>query len=169
IAEDCWELVLEIHSDMLFPNIWLKPLLTKFDDNTGILLPYIIQQNEYLFDTTILEGLIAQHRSDKIIYNPIAVHPWLLSVKCIRDIGYYNPIYEKHRCEDDDFMIRVLFSKYDIKAYKGSIVFHKGGVVRKKYLKRNRNEKIFQKLYGITVKDFSRLLLQNGDPRIMLD
>ncbi|MCP4270068.1 MAG: glycosyltransferase, partial [Candidatus Brocadiaceae bacterium] len=46
IAEDCWELVLEIHSDMLFPNIWLKPLLTKFDDNTGILLPYIIQQNE---------------------------------------------------------------------------------------------------------------------------
>ncbi len=169
IEEDAWKLVLEIHSDMLFPKSWLKPLLTKFDHKTGILLPYIIQQNEYLFDATILEDLIEQHKSNETIYNSIAVHPWLLNIECIKDIGYYNSTYEKHRCEDDDFMLRVLFSKYDITAYKGSIVFHKGGVIRKQYLKRNRNEKKFQKLYGISVKDFSKLLLQNGDPRIMLD
>ena len=169
LKENKWDLVLEIHSDMLFPLIWLRPLIEKFDNKTGILMPYIIQQKEYLFDLNILNNFIQKYKEDVLIHNCIAVHPWLLNIACIKDIGYYNPIYKKHRCEDDDFMFRVLFSKYDIKAYKNSIVFHKGEVIRHLFLKRNKNEKIFNKLYGISTKNFSKLLLQNGDPRIITD
>ena len=86
----------------------------------------------------------------------------------INSLTYYNPIYKKHRCEDDDFMFRVLFSKYDIKAYKNSIVFHKGEIIRHLYLTINKNEKIFKKLHGISVRDFAKLLIKNGDPRIMI-
>tara|TARA_Y100000996_G_scaffold336251_1_gene272821 strand:+ start:349 stop:1107 length:759 start_codon:yes stop_codon:yes gene_type:complete len=169
LNEKKWDAVLEIHSDMLFPLSWFRSLIGKFTDQTGILMPYIIQQKKYLFDLNILNQYIQNNKSEKLIYNCIAVHPWLLNIKCIQDIGYYNPIYKKHRCEDDDLMFRVLFSKYDIKAYKNSIVFHKGEAIRHLYLPINKNEKIFKKLNGMSIKDFGKLLLKNGDPRIMID
>lgn len=167
--ESIWDAVLEIHSDMLFPKVWFESLMSQFDDRTGILMPYIIQSKEYVSDLSLLERYVRENESEEILHNSIAVHPWVLNLNCIKDIGYYNPVYKLHRCEDDDLMFRVQFSKYDIKAYRKSIVFHKGEVIRKKLLKRNKNEKIFQKMHGISVASFSKLLLANGDSRIAVD
>ena len=157
IKENKWDIVLEIHSDMLFPREWINSLLEKFDDRTGILMPNIIIQDDYIFDVQKLEELIEKYKKDILIYNSTAVHPWLLNLNCIKDIGYYNPTFKEHRCEDDDFMFRVLLSKYDIKAYRGSIVFHRGGIVRKKYLGKNNNQLFFKKLHGITIKSFTNI------------
>ena len=159
LAEGCWDLVLEIHSDMLFPSRWFKPLLTQLDERTGILMPFIVQKSEYIFDLALLEQLVERYSSDRLIHNSIAVHPWLINLAAVRDIGYYDAAYQKHRGEDDDFMFRMLFSRWDIKAWGGSVVFHKGEIVRKQYLKRNDNEKIFKAIEGfLALRDNLRIL-----------
>ena len=154
---------------MLFPRKWFNEL-TKFTSEKftlsylkiGVIMPYILTSERYVFNRKIIENYSKEYHDDKRVYNCLQVHPWLLNNECIKKIGYYRSEYSPHRFEDTDLIYRVYKSKYLIIATKNSIVYHKGGFTRKNLLKRNRNEELFYKLNNLTAKTHTKNMLKEG-------
>jgi glycosyltransferase involved in cell wall biosynthesis len=154
---------LEIHADMLFPSKWLAPLLAEFDDNTAIVMPFILNSPECEISLEQLEVLVRKHYSHDKFELVRQVHPWLLNNSIIRKIGYYDAIFSPQNCEDDDLMFNIIKNQYKLKTTKESIVCHYGGKTRS-HLPSNIMESLakFENKNGMTVDDFAKKFTIHG-------
>ena len=149
---------------MLFPKEWFTSLLEIDDDNTIVLEPHIFTTSKRSIGSEELEKLCSKHKEDKVYHKCLQVHPWLIKLNMLNKIGgYYDEIYSPQRCEDDDFVYRILSSGYDIKSTKKSWVLHYGGVTRSKMLNDlgSDNESKFYQKFKITVKGMRDITQQH--------
>lgn len=130
ILNEDFDYTLEIHADMLFPKKWLNELIKNMDDETAIVMPFILNNPNLILDIENMNKLVEKYQSDEIFTNIRQVHPWLLNNSIVKKIGYYDSIFSPQNCEDDDFMWNVMKNKYKTKASKKSIVVHYGGKTR---------------------------------------
>jgi GT2 family glycosyltransferase len=113
ILNDKCDLLLEVHSDMIFPSMWFNELYSYYNQNVGILMPTIINGGKYLLSEDEINITQNMFFSDKKVYkNCLQVHPWLLNMNCVREIGYYKKEYGLHRNEDLDFMYNILVGMF---------------------------------------------------------
>lgn len=157
IIKETFDLLLEIHSDMLFPKIWLEPLIEIDDNETLILQPHIYQPKN-IITIDELESRIKQLKYSKIYNKCRQVHPWLIKLKYVNIIGgYYDENFSPQECDDDDFVYRTLLNNFKIKSTGESWVCHYGGKTRHKVLSSNLAQHLnyFEKKHGIK---FSSLL-----------
>jgi len=129
ILEGDYNYTIEIHADMLFPKIWLTPILDVMNKKSDIAIgmPYILNNPDILLDVNQLEELVFKHKKNIINENVRQVHPWVLNNNIIKKIGYYDSIFSPRYCEDDDFIYNVIKNGYKTFATKESIVLHYGG------------------------------------------
>jgi GT2 family glycosyltransferase len=130
ILREGYDYTLEIHADMLFPQVWLAPLIAAMDDHTGITMPFILNNNTKILQVAELETLVKRFATDGIVENVRQVHPWLLNNKVVAEVGYYDAQFSPQNCEDDDFIYRVGAAGYKTKAVRSSVVAHYGGITR---------------------------------------
>lgn len=149
---------LEIHADMLFPAKWISYLLSEFDDKTGAVMPFILNNPNRNLNIDELEGLVKIHSSSEIFKQVRQVHPWILNNEIIKIIGYYDADYSPQNCEDDDLMFKLLKNGYITKAVKNSIVCHYGGKTRT-YTHHGliRNLELFKTKNGINIDDMVKM------------
>ncbi len=161
IIKEEYDFLLEIHADMVFPKIWLQPLLDIFDENTGILEPHIFQpKNGNIISSDSFETLLPRLLKDVIYTKCRQTHPWLINLKIVNKVGgYYDPIFSPQECEDDDFVYRILKNGLDIKSTGKSWVVHYGQKTRSKLLQSRVNDKIvlFTNKNNIYFDDFLKL------------
>jgi GT2 family glycosyltransferase len=129
ILEGDYDYTIEIHSDMLFPKVWLNSILDIMTNNLQICIgmPFILNNPNILLNINELEELTLKHKENIIYENARQVHPWVLNNNIVKKIGYYDSIFSPRYCEDDDFMYNVIKNGYKIIATKQSIVLHYGG------------------------------------------
>jgi hypothetical protein len=161
IKKEEFDFILEIHSDMIFPKVWSKPLLELFDEDTGILQPHIYVPRTKgeitleFFEKRLI-SLLKDVKYDRCRQN----HPWLINTKIIDKVdGYYDVRFSPHECEDDDFVFRVLNKNFKIKSTGLSWVVHYGGSVRHSLLpsKLGINKKLFEDKNKISFDDFVKM------------
>lgn len=160
IIKEDFDLLLEIHSDMVFPKIWITPLLNIFDEETGILEPHIYQPKSKFIKYTEFESKLPTLLNDKTYNKCRQTHPWLINLKIVDKIGgYYDPNFSPHECEDDDFIYRVIKNNYRVKSTGKSWVVHYGGVVRHNLLRSSFNENAiyFYQKHGINLRDLVKM------------
>ena len=156
IIKEDFDYLLEIHSDMLFPKIWLTPLLQIDDERTGILEPHIyLPRKKITVDE--LEHKLRELRHKKTFDNCRQVHPWLIKLKFVECIGgYYDIKFSPQQCEDDDFIYRCITNGYKVKSTSLSWVCHYGGVTRSKALPSysKAHKKYFMEKHKIDFESF---------------
>lgn len=131
IKNEDFDFLLELHSDMIFPKIWIDPLFNIFDEQTGILEPHIYIPNKRIISAEEFEQIVENLRTNVIYSKCRQNHPWLINLKILDLIdGYYDPAYSPHECEDDDLVYRVLKNNFKIKTTGQSWVVHYGGMIR---------------------------------------
>lgn len=156
ILKEGFDYTLEIHADMLFPDVWFEPLISIMDDQTGVAMPFILNNPNVILTRDQLQFLVDRYKKNLVFNNVRQVHPWLLNNKVVKRIGYYHPAFSPQICEDDDFVLNVIRNGYALKATKNSIVCHYGGKTRSVSglpAKVLRNFRIFQIKNGITVEE----------------
>lgn len=156
IIKEDFDFLLEIHSDMLFPKIWLSPLLAIDDEQTGILEPHIYLPGKRI-TIDILEEKIQQLKYSGIYNKCRQVHPWLIKLQHIGAVGgYYDENFSPQQCEDDDFIYRMMLNGFKIKSTGKSWVCHYGGVTRGKALPSftAEHKKYFISKHGIDFDSF---------------
>ncbi len=157
IIEENFDFLLEIHSDMVFPKIWLKPLLDIFDSETAILEPHIYLPKNRIISSDEFEKILPSLQTE-VQYNKCRqTHPWLVNLKILNSIdGYYDPAYSPHECEDDDLVYRILKNNFKIKTTGKSWVVHYGGMVRHKLLQSclSKNMEYFTKKNQVSFERF---------------
>lgn len=160
IREENFDFLLEIHSDMVFPKIWIDPLLNIFDEKTAILEPYIYLPKNRIITSEEFELIAINLRSNSQYNKCRQTHPWLINLKILDSIGgYYDPMYSPHECEDDDLVYRVLKNNFYIKTTGKSWVVHYGGMVRHKLLPSclSKNMEYFINKNKISFQDFLKM------------
>lgn len=132
IKKENFDLLLEIHTDMIFPKFWLSPLLELLDDDTGILEPHIyVPKTRSNIDINFVNKRLPELVNDKTYSICRQTHPWIINIKNVDKVGgYYDSNYSPHECEDDDFVYRVFKSGLKIRSTAKSWVLHYGGVTR---------------------------------------
>ena len=146
LKKENYDFLLEIHADMLFPKAWIDYLFDIDDEDTIVLEPHIVHppgiwDNKQLEDhvsnyfgrIVVGSGIVGDGGVDenKIYTKCRQVHPWLVKLDMLDLVGgYYDPIFEPQRCEDDDFTWRILEGGYNIKSTAKSWVLHYGGGTR---------------------------------------
>lgn len=158
IKKENFDFLLEIHSDMLFPKIWLRPLLDIFDEKTGILEPHIYQPRSIgIVSIEYFETIKPTLLKDVVYEKCRQTHPWLINLTIVDKVGgYYDEIFSPQECEDDDFVFRVLNNNFKIKSTGNSWVVHYGEKTRTRLLPSNltNNLKLFSTKNNINFKDF---------------
>lgn len=154
VEEGGFDFLLEIHPDMLFPEVWLEPLFKIDNSQTLILQPHIYARRKI---TTLTEfKKYIKDTKEEIIYDKCRqVHPWLIKLNLVNNVGgYYDPIFSPQRYEDDDFVYRVLKNGYLIRSTNQSSVYHQGEASRNKLLgnKGADNVNKFLKKHGLKSK-----------------
>lgn len=164
ILKENYDYTLEIHSDMLFPEKWIIPLISLMNENVGVVMPFILNNPNKLLNNNELKKLV-EINMENITYEMVRqVHPWLLNNETIKKIGYYDINYSPCECEDDDLMYRFIKYDYKIIASKKSMVLHYGGLTRN-YLPDkdhtgtilSRNFRYFNDKYGISINEMIKL------------
>jgi len=98
IIKENFHFLLEIHSDMVFPKVWLKPLLNIDDEETIILEPHILLPRN-IININYLENKIKEKKYQKIYNKCRQVHPWLIKLKHVDEIGgYYDDNFSPQQC-----------------------------------------------------------------------
>jgi GT2 family glycosyltransferase len=159
IIKENFDFLLELHSDMLFPKIWLEPLLNIDDIETGILQPHIYLPQS-IIDVNYLEKKIESLKYDKTYNKCRQVHPWLIKLNQLNEIGgYYDENFSPQQCEDDDLVYRILKNGLKIKSTGLSWVCHYGGVTRNKVLQSfaHEHKNYFMKKNNITFDAFVKM------------
>lgn len=132
ILKENFDLLLEIHTDMIFPKEWINPLLELLDEDTGILEPHIYSPkrgNSITIEQ--FENLLPKLKYDKTYNKCRQIHPWIVKLSILDKIGgYYDANYSPHECEDDDLVYRILKNGFKIKSTGKSWVVHYGAMVR---------------------------------------
>lgn len=154
IQREGYDCTVEIHADMLFPKHWFAPLAARLRTRLGIVMPFIIQGIPLNIPLTLVEKIVQAHASDEVVGNVLQVHPWVLNNNAIRDVGYYDPQFSPHECEDDDLMYRLITNDYQVEAVKRSIVVHFGQITRTKLLAPTYNMLRFLAKNGVTILDY---------------
>jgi hypothetical protein len=158
IIKEEFDFILEIHSDMVFPEVWSEPLFDIFDENTGILEPHIYVPNRKNGITVEYFQEKLPHLLRDIKYDRCRqTHPWFINTKIIDKVGgYYDEIFSPHECEDDDFVFRVLKNNFKIKSTAMSWVVHYGGSIRHNLLPNNLSSHInmFEQKNNISFQEF---------------
>lgn len=132
IISEGFDLLLEIHCDMLFPEKWFEELVNILDDETVIAQPFIYQPpkdkllNEFNCDNFKI------FKQDKRIYEGCRqVHPWLINLNLLNNVGgYYDSNFSPYWYEDDDLVYRIYNNGFKIKTTNKSIVLHYGSATR---------------------------------------
>jgi hypothetical protein len=175
IRKEDFDWCLEIHSDMLFiMQGWLDKLLSHDSPNCGILMPFTLRGYNLKASPKELYGICKSRIEEVVVKNPIQVHPWLLKMEMIKEIGYYDPIFSPMWCEDDDFYYRVVTSnKWFSLAVKSVWAGHylsyaiqneaEHSMVRVETIL-NRNLNIFKNKHALTVKEFKTKYLNDYLP-----
>ena len=129
IIKEDFDFLLELHSDMLFPEKWLAELLKIDEDNVAILEPHIFHPSRIVSLKEFNDMIVNKYHS--VIYEKCKqVHPWLIKIKHINAVGgYYDANYSPQQCEDDDFVYRVIMGGFKIKSTGLSWVCHYGGAI----------------------------------------
>jgi len=158
ILEGDYDYTIEIHADMLFPKVWLTPILHEMSKNPDVAIgmPYILNNPNILLNINELEELVIKHRGDTIQENVRQVHPWVLNNSIVRKIGYYDSIFSPRFCEDDDFIFNVMKNGYKTFATKESIVLHYGSKTQSFAILPDNlayNFNLFKEKHGITVEE----------------
>lgn len=159
IVNEDFDYLLEIHSDMLFPKNWFHRLIEIDDDDTVIIQPHIFLPKT-MIELHQFESILDNLYYEKVYNKCVQVHPWLIKIKLIDQIGgYYDPNYSPQECEDDDFVYRVLINNKKIKSTGKSWVVHYGGVTRHKVLPShlNKNMKYFCNKFSVSFNSFKRM------------
>jgi GT2 family glycosyltransferase len=130
ILEETYDYTLELHADMLFPQNWFNELVKLMDNDTAIVMPFILTNPNIILNIDKLNELIDIYKKDTVYYNTRQVHPWLLNNTIIKKIGYYDSQFSPQNCEDDDLIWNIMKNNYKTKATKNSIVVHYGGKTR---------------------------------------
>jgi hypothetical protein len=93
-----YDWVLEVHDDMLFPSSWFAALWAAEDPTVGILQPFLFRDLDFAAGsqpppTDAIEKQLASLYTNVTLGSfTRAVHPWLLRVNMVREIGYYDPL-----------------------------------------------------------------------------
>jgi GT2 family glycosyltransferase len=159
IKDQGFDFLLELHADMLFPKQWFNALLEVDTDNAIILQPGIFLSKN-IISVEDLEKHCTRRRVKKVHNKSRQVHPWLIKLKKIDEVGgYYLKDYHPQRCEDDDLVWRILSSGRDIVSSENSWVMHYAGVTRHKELggQGSKNHILFQKINSASIKDLINL------------
>jgi GT2 family glycosyltransferase len=159
IIKENFDYLLEIHSDMLFPKVWLKQLFDIDDDKTIILEPHIFQPSQRI-TAEIFESYLNRLVYDKTYYMCRQIHPWLIKLKLVDTIGgYYDEIFSPQQFEDDDFTYRVAVNGFNIKSTGKSWVCHYGGLTRNVSLPsfKEQHLQLFEKKHNILFLDAIKL------------
>lgn len=159
IIKEDFDFLLELHSDMLFPKEWFNELIKILDDETIILQPHIFLPKKFI-NLEYFESVLESLKYDKIYEKCMQVHPWLINLKLVSDVGgYYDINFSPHECEDDDFVYRILLNDKKIKSTGKSWVVHYGGVTRHKVLPSclSTNMKYFVNKHNINFNDFKNM------------
>ena len=132
ILKNDYDYTIEIHADMLFPKIWLSPIINimNANSNVGICMPYILNNPNKILNCDEMEGLVSKFKENIIYENVRQVHPWVLNNNIVKKIGYYDSMFHPQNCEDDDFIYNVIKNGYKTIATKESIVVNYGGKTR---------------------------------------
>ena len=158
ILKKDFDYVLEIHNDMIFSNNFFKPLVENFCNETCITMPFMIQGEKNPYPKKVEDVNFNNSykfiNKEKVLLNTYPVHPWLLSINCIKKINYYDEKFSPARNEDIDFFYRVKKAKLKTKLVNNSLVYHYGGFTRYKEGCGAMNEHIFLKKHNVSVKDF---------------
>lgn len=161
LSKENFDFLLEIHSDMIFPKIWIGKLLEIFEENVGILQPHIyVPRSLGVISLEFFEQKLPSLLNNIIYDRCRQNHPWLINTKIIDKVGgYYDKIFSPHECEDDDFIYRVLKNGYKVRSTGLSWVVHYGGSIRHSLLPSNlhKNKKLFEEKNNIKFDDFVKI------------
>lgn len=159
IKKENFDFLLELHADMVFPKKWINKLFSLDEDDVGILQPNIINATK-IFSVEDLEEYIIKNGNRKVYDRCRQVHPWLIKLNKLDQIGgYYDKEFSPHECEDDDLVYRFLKNNLKIKTICDSIVVHYGGVTRHNVLPScfSKNQQYFHNKHGVSVYDVVKL------------
>lgn len=157
IIKEDFDFLLEIHSDMIFPEKWLMELLKIDEDDVAILEPHIFHPGRIVSLSEFNAMIVNKYHC--VTYEKCKqVHPWLIKMKHIDAVGgYYDANYSPQQCEDDDFVYRVIMNKFKIKSTGLSWVCHYGGAIRHGLLSdsKGRNVQYFETKHKTSFRGFT--------------
>lgn len=160
IMKENFDFLLEIHSDMIFPKVWLEPLFEIFDSETAIIEPHIYQPTNKTISLEEFEIKLPKLINENVYDKCRQTHPWLINLKIMDKIGgYYDPMFSPHECEDDDLVYRIITNGLKIKSIGKSWVVHYGGVIRHKLLSTTLSKHLsyFEQKHKISVNEMIKL------------
>lgn len=118
----------------------------------------------------------------QVLTRCIQVHPWMLNLSAVAEVGYYDKAYAPVEVEDDDFYFRMNAAGYQFAAVQSSVVFHPGAATRggtmylasiPSHLSQTSSVEnlkarfaIFEKKHGMSVEDFKAKKLNKCHPAI---
>ena len=121
-----FDLLLEMHDDMLFPFSWFQKLVQHMRPNVAIAMPRLVRCFPNSATPRELEGKVALLRGTEVCTNSLLNHPWLLNISVVHRIGYYDPTLQPFMGEDEDLAATILLrhSGLEIVSTAESVVGH---------------------------------------------
>jgi hypothetical protein len=140
--------LLEIHDDMIFPQNWFNELLTlevrppctSTPKGCGILMPLIINPSMTPLAASWTVSEIERRatpwasKPGVVLAQCKQIHPWLVNMSTLDEIGYYDSVFAPVEVEDDDLYMRIFQAGFKFAALTSSVVFHAGGATRNNFV-----------------------------------
>lgn len=129
LAEQKVDYMLELHNDMIFPEVWLEPLVTFMENNLeyAVISPNIFNSTSVKFENVTESDF---KRKTIGITKYIANHPDLIRMKYLDQIGYYNENLIGQNWEEVELWYRFSKLGYGIGIHPKSVVYHEKAVTR---------------------------------------
>jgi hypothetical protein len=104
-----YDWLLEMHEDTYFPSSWFCNLIAQDNRKVGILMPFIRRQLPAgkKPTTSELDAFFKPLATDTSVSFISPIHPWLLKLDMVREVGYYNPVYSPWGWEDTEYYFYV--------------------------------------------------------------
>lgn len=182
IRERRHSMVLDIHTDMLFPKTWFKSLVyeTGFweEELAAVAYPSILQSQNPP-SPELLEAWVSRYsQGPKVIWDPIQTQPLVFKIHHLDKIGgYLDPVFHPMFCDDDDFRCRVWKAGYVAFGSGLSWVWHRGGLqswgtdslpAQEQDKLLSRNFGLFEAKHGMSVESFKQYILGGLHPAIQV-
>lgn len=138
LETDGIEAIAEIHSDMIFPSVWLRPLLEAMTHHPrlGIACSSLLTQRGIFGSPRLsldysssygqlrerVEQAAGRHRKDRC--RPGLQHPCLKRTEMLKQIGLYDEGYAGANFEDTDEVYRAAAAGWTYEVIGQSVVYH---------------------------------------------